>query len=330
MRLFDRVMSAGPDRYRSLLRSVSDVVVLQADDIARNYYLDKKQHWVSQDYPYACAPWTATFVEWREPTMADHGNGPEKIETGGAEIGVLVGRLGYQESQITLQVLARTRPEHNLAAREWFPQAYWMQTMSCVMSLQGRTFDPGLTITLILDKQGTVLCSLPAGEGLNRLAKVSEMEAVKWANTHMHIVSLAFTFANCSNVQLNDVTEQMQPSAKIRRRLKLPEVKRYTLLIDGKKSTKNAAASADPQTGIMPYHLCRGHFATYTAEKPLFGNPKLVGRYWHPPHTKGKKERGEVIKDYAIKDAASAALLEGTTGGDDRGHSEGVRPAPVH
>lgn len=123
----------------------------------------------------------------------------------------------------------------------------------------------------------------------------------------LHVIAAlaTFTFANCSNVKLDDVTEELQPPAKIRRRLKLPEVKRYTLNIAGHSTTPRRGSTGD-QTGIMPFHLCRGHFATYTAEKPMFGNPKLVGRYWHPPHTRGKKERGEIIKDYAMKEHSDA------------------------
>lgn len=101
------------------------------------------------------------------------------------------------------------------------------------------------------------------------------------------------------NVKLEDVTGELQPTPKIRRRLRIPEVKRYTLNIAGHVSRPRRESDQGPQ-GVMPFHLCRGHFATYTAEKPMFGNPKLVGRYWHPPHMKGKKENGEIVKDYAI------------------------------
>lgn len=111
---------------------------------------------------------------------------------------------------------------------------------------------------------------------------------------------LAFTFANCANVKLEDSTEELQPPEKIRRRLKLPCVKRYTLNIEG-HSTKPRANGEPGQTGIMPWHLCRGHFATYTEAKPRFGRLKDgVGRFWIPPHVRGREERGRIEKDYAI------------------------------
>ena len=111
---------------------------------------------------------------------------------------------------------------------------------------------------------------------------------------------LSFTFLNCCNVKLEDITDDVAPPPKIRRRLKIPEVKRYTLNIAGHGARPSRDYNEGPK-GVMPFHLCRGHFATYTADKPMFGNPKLVGRYWHPPHMKGKKENGEIVKDYAIQ-----------------------------
>jgi hypothetical protein len=49
-------------------------------------------------------------------------------------------------------------------------------------------------------------------------------------------------------------------------------------------------------------HLCRGHFATYTDQAPLFG--KYVGRFWIPPHARGDRARGIVIKDYEVHHGA--------------------------
>ena len=46
-------------------------------------------------------------------------------------------------------------------------------------------------------------------------------------------------------------------------------------------------------------HLQRGHFKTYSAEKPLFGH--FMGRFWWQPHVRGKNRDGIVMKDYVIK-----------------------------
>ena len=48
----------------------------------------------------------------------------------------------------------------------------------------------------------------------------------------------------------------------------------------------------------LPLHAVRGHFKTYTAERPLLG--RFVGRYWWPAHARGKIENGEVRKSYEV------------------------------
>lgn len=46
-------------------------------------------------------------------------------------------------------------------------------------------------------------------------------------------------------------------------------------------------------------HVCRGHFAHYTAEHPLFG--KYTGTFYRPMHVRGSIEKGVVIKDYRVQ-----------------------------
>ena len=49
-------------------------------------------------------------------------------------------------------------------------------------------------------------------------------------------------------------------------------------------------------------HICRGHFATYTENNPLFG--KLKGTFWKPAHVRGSIEDGIVDKDYRVSPKA--------------------------
>lgn len=46
-------------------------------------------------------------------------------------------------------------------------------------------------------------------------------------------------------------------------------------------------------------HICRGHFKTYTEERPLFG--RYAGTFFFRDHARGAKESGEVKKDYDVK-----------------------------
>lgn len=70
-----------------------------------------------------------------------------------------------------------------------------------------------------------------------------------------------------------------------------------TLAIDGVSIRHEGGGQATGDE--LRHHVCRGHFKTYTADAPLFG--RYVGRVWCPAHTRGKKERGEVIKKYIVR-----------------------------
>lgn len=50
----------------------------------------------------------------------------------------------------------------------------------------------------------------------------------------------------------------------------------------------------------QPARLVRGHFTTYTPERPLFGKPWGAGTFWIGPHVAGNPDFGLVIKDYHI------------------------------
>ena len=48
----------------------------------------------------------------------------------------------------------------------------------------------------------------------------------------------------------------------------------------------------------VAFHICRGHFKTYTEDSPLFG--KYAGTFWWQPQARGKVENGTITKDYAV------------------------------
>jgi hypothetical protein len=79
---------------------------------------------------------------------------------------------------------------------------------------------------------------------------------------------------------------------------------RYHVLVVRPPGARHDAPSQE--IGTMPRHVCRGHFAEYGPEFNkglLFG--KYSGRFYVPPHLKGRTENGEVAKDYAIGSASS-------------------------
>ncbi len=47
--------------------------------------------------------------------------------------------------------------------------------------------------------------------------------------------------------------------------------------------------------------ICRGHFHTYTPEKPLFGKPGLAGSFWIPMHTRGGAKDEQTLEPQKYK-----------------------------
>lgn len=285
MRLFDKIASQGPTEVRESVRKISPTV-FAVDEIAKHYYQNERMMWGSEDYPYARPPWPVCFVEWNEPEWAlmEDGRADMNPSDQGGVMVTLFDAPGNVDAtvkfiqKITQREIQEVPPNAEMTA---------LLTPFCFVS--GRLYVNDFRIAWFMNGDGRIERFVTFGRDADKLDR--------HCRTITHILGLSFTFANCSNVKLEDVTDEMQPSPKIMRRLKLPCVKRYTLNIAGHSTNPRTKSDGPVQEGIMPFHLCRGHFATYTAERPLFG--RHVGRFWIPPHTRGREERGKIEKDYA-------------------------------
>jgi hypothetical protein len=105
----------------------------------------------------------------------------------------------------------------------------------------------------------------------------------------------------CNNVSLKPHdNEPSQVRRAIKRMGGTPETYRYhTLVVRAPGARSDAPAQ---EIGSTPRHVCRGHFAEYGpafSKGLLFG--KYEGRFYVPPHLKGRVENGVVDKDYAIR-----------------------------
>jgi hypothetical protein len=105
------------------------------------------------------------------------------------------------------------------------------------------------------------------------------------------VVNALFLLLQCRNV----ITEEVIPSKSQKRRSKKPLLSYHILKI--KPSKSNPLRDNTPLGGENRVHLCRGHFKTYTAERPLMG--RFVGRYWWQPQARGRA-KGIVLKDYEV------------------------------
>lgn len=112
------------------------------------------------------------------------------------------------------------------------------------------------------------------------------------------IALLAICFAHCKGVKQTEI----RPSRQVMRqaqRDKKPIITYKVLEIDPARKILETEGQIGT-TGIKrALHICRGHFAHYTDDKPLFG--KYTGTYYVPMHTRGSLKAGAVVKDYEVK-----------------------------
>lgn len=112
---------------------------------------------------------------------------------------------------------------------------------------------------------------------------------------------LTHSLLGCKNVD----TEQHRPNPKLvkaarKRSADRAKVTFKTLVIRPMGGGAGGPAArtqiGDGQTAL---HLVRGHFKTFTADRPLLG--KHVGTYWWSPAVRGNAEHGTVVNDYQVQ-----------------------------
>lgn len=174
----------------------------------------------------------------------------------------------------------------------------------------GRSFGRGVELYTLIDKHGVSQCSrFGIYEGATHNDEDKTLDSITQLATLIVPMAFAVSLMHCKNVTITDATEKAGPSKKWLRRMKQPELRYYTLDIEPMKKILRKEGNIEANGLKKALHLCRGHFATYTEDAPLFG--KIVGTFWKPQHVRGSKEFGEIKKDYRIN--TSSFQEQGTT-----------------
>lgn len=109
---------------------------------------------------------------------------------------------------------------------------------------------------------------------------------------------LALSFMNCKNVTMPVV----EPDARINRERQRhglnPFLRYHAINIEPMKQVLRTEGVVVEHGLKRALHICRGHFATYSADKPLFGH--FSGTVWQPAHVRGHAKQGVVFSDYSL------------------------------
>ena len=110
-------------------------------------------------------------------------------------------------------------------------------------------------------------------------------------------VFMALSLLNCKTISHEEREPPPKLSKKHAKKTGNPLRSYHVLRLDLLSMSKGSAEGTG-EGGKKRLHMCRGHFAKYTQEKPMLG--KYVGTYWRPSHVRGQKKLGYADKDYAL------------------------------
>lgn len=111
----------------------------------------------------------------------------------------------------------------------------------------------------------------------------------------LEILNQALLLLSCRNIATE---KKVPPEALNRKRKKAGKQPLFTYHTLVLKPVGSKQKSIPKHLWNDRIHLQRGHFKTYTEEKPLFG--RLTGRYWWQAHVRGNNKDGVVMKDYLV------------------------------
>lgn len=145
---------------------------------------------------------------------------------------------------------------------------------------------------------GTAIMRLADGVLVDRLLEVekeTEMPSIEQSRVDACLAALALL--NVKNIGTADVSAPRhirRAAKKVGDEAQWSRV-RYKMLTLNDPETRQPARSPKG-LAYTPFHLVRGHFAHYGEGSKLFG--RYTGTFWIPPHSRGRKEFGEVRKGY--------------------------------
>tara|TARA_Y100000310_G_C20675249_1_gene812662 strand:- start:1603 stop:2508 length:906 start_codon:yes stop_codon:yes gene_type:complete len=158
---------------------------------------------------------------------------------------------------------------------------------------QERVFGPTMFTQMIIDALGTPLQN---AEGKNFIFPRFPCGQSGREEEVINDVCYAHTLLNCKNVRLEPRKAPRQVRRQMLRDYGYQAVTYRRLTID-----PSSLPQQRPLTGAWEnrLHLVRGHMRDFR-RKGLFG--KYYGMFYCPPHLKGNPMKGEVIKDYEVKE----------------------------
>lgn len=114
----------------------------------------------------------------------------------------------------------------------------------------------------------------------------------------MTVALTGLALINCRNVDIIDGGRAIYKRTTTQKRRRAPDVRFKTIVLPGTARSNGGSQTGDYHQD-MALHRVRGHFKTFTAERPLMG--KHVGTYWWGWQVRGKADNGINVNDYEVR-----------------------------
>jgi hypothetical protein len=294
-------------------RHIRAAPLLVLDNVAEYYASHNRQEWADTDVPNWAPPFGSFFAEWVEPSTW---NMPEGLVTrsDAGQVGFLVLAMNVTDDTRTdldrwfhwfgrilglaegvpwnpgEPMLGRVRAA--FASARWVLYAELWTTTSC-RPLCGRPLWSGVEYFLFIGPDGALLDKFATGPTLEFSLQTGGVNTV-WSP--LNVLGLGLSFSHCKNVTRTEEADDRGP--RWHRRSGVPVLKFHRLDIRPMREVLRREGRSEEQGLARALHICRGHFATYTDERPLFG--KVAGTFWVPAHVRGTAAAGKVVKEYAV------------------------------
>lgn len=316
------------DNFKQVLKEATVVDITNVVD-----YLNALDGETDVEMPTVVPPWNIAFYQARSPhhyrrVRSDYKSGPAYF-LGSEHYGVIV--ITYRKpdkSQYSIDEIIETLPDI-ASQRECIRPCHWLVVamlflQDTIQSVGTRICWPINSIFFlgpngnfaqeqneslgILTDYGLELIDdlIRAGkreyqreEAYSRLRRII---ASHCAHYYFTPVLLANAFAHCKNVKISEMPpEPQRPLKNSQKRRGVQQVPHYSyhvLDIEPMKEVLRTEGQSEKTGLTRALHICRGHFATYTDEKPLFG--RVTGTFWKPMHVRGSIKAGIAAKDYNV------------------------------
>ena len=296
----------GADERTVLADQMSGSAAFEVANVAEYYYAgsDRELWEVDKHFPNLAPPFERMWLETVAPSrIVSDQRGENAWQSPVRAWGVDCRSIRFDPDTVPYSQTHLAQLNGGTLARGWDGQPNepgddergWTVGMMPFVQIEGEgIIGPWFTYVLVVRDDGT-LYGPPAIIGTwmpdhNDTNALSEL---------IKPLLLAISFLHCKNVRVQE--EESQLSRQERRRLEragIEPVRFKTLDIAPMRQIleyEGGAAAVGIQRAL---HICRGHFATYTEDKPLFG--RHAGTFWVPAHVKGSVKEGIVGKDYRV------------------------------